>query len=404
MSIIINPSSGGGGGPSPGNPTATAGPIAIDGIATTYMRSDAAPAVQIATDVQPGLVQPDGVTITISGDIISSTGGSSDLVIGTTPITNGTPGYALTVGASNELEEAPFPTGGSPGGSDQSVQYNDMGAFQGDSNFVWDYTAQILGVNGDIEGATINGVLLYAPNADPTSVALGTAALENVTTGTGNLGIGAEALGLLDVGVNNIGIGFEAGFNITSGNDNIAIGNQTINGYPGSGGDNLAIGTTALGSNVSGSHNIAFGGQALQSVVAAQYNVAIGTVSLNQATGQFNTAIGALAGVSYPTTGSFNTIIGSQVQPSYDVSSVIMLGTGDSVSRGDYNYTSADTWTFYAPTKTPGYTVATLPAAGIMGRRAYVTDALTPTFLGPLTGGSNTVTPVFDNGSAWVAG
>jgi hypothetical protein len=50
------------------------------------------------------------------------------------------------------------------------------------------------------------------------------------------------------------------------------------------------------------------------------------------------------------------------------------------------------------------FTVATLPAAGTQGRRAWVTDALAPTFLGALTGGGAVVSPVFDNGTAWVAG
>ncbi len=50
------------------------------------------------------------------------------------------------------------------------------------------------------------------------------------------------------------------------------------------------------------------------------------------------------------------------------------------------------------------YTVATLPAAGTAGRRAYVTDATAPTWLGALTGGGAVVCPVFDNGTAWVAG
>jgi hypothetical protein len=50
------------------------------------------------------------------------------------------------------------------------------------------------------------------------------------------------------------------------------------------------------------------------------------------------------------------------------------------------------------------FTVSTLPAAGTQGRRAWVTDALTPTFLGTLTGGGAVVCPVFDNGTAWVAG
>jgi len=50
------------------------------------------------------------------------------------------------------------------------------------------------------------------------------------------------------------------------------------------------------------------------------------------------------------------------------------------------------------------FTVATLPAAGTQGRRAWVTDALAPTFLGALTGGGAVVCPVFDNGTAWVSG
>lgn len=49
-----------------------------------------------------------------------------------------------------------------------------------------------------------------------------------------------------------------------------------------------------------------------------------------------------------------------------------------------------------------GFTVATLPAAGTVGRISYVTDALAPTFLAAVVGGGAIVTPVFDNGSAWV--
>ena len=49
------------------------------------------------------------------------------------------------------------------------------------------------------------------------------------------------------------------------------------------------------------------------------------------------------------------------------------------------------------------YHVSTLPA-GFTGQRAYVTDAVSPTFLGNLTGGGSTVTPVFYNGTKWVAG
>jgi len=50
------------------------------------------------------------------------------------------------------------------------------------------------------------------------------------------------------------------------------------------------------------------------------------------------------------------------------------------------------------------YTVATLPAAGTQGRRAWVTNALAPAFLAAPVGGGAVVCPVFDNGTAWVVG
>jgi hypothetical protein len=56
-----------------------------------------------------------------------------------------------------------------------------------------------------------------------------------------------------------------------------------------------------------------------------------------------------------------------------------------------------------ATVNTAGYTVGTLPA-GTIGMTAYVTDATAPTFLGALVGSGSTVTPVFYNGAAWVAG
>lgn len=61
------------------NPTATAGPAAVNGVATTAMRSDAAPAVQTATSAQLGLVQPDGTIITVSAGAITVPKASSSV-------------------------------------------------------------------------------------------------------------------------------------------------------------------------------------------------------------------------------------------------------------------------------------------------------------------------------------
>lgn len=122
---IISAVGGGGGGGIPANPTATAGPSAINGVATTYMRSDAAPAVQTATTSQLGLVKPDGTSITISGGVISSTGGggggglSPDSVPYTTagqpgwdPDYTGFPGGSYQINLSNSNTRATPVSGG----------------------------------------------------------------------------------------------------------------------------------------------------------------------------------------------------------------------------------------------------------------------------------------------------
>jgi len=55
-----------------------------------------------------------------------------------------------------------------------------------------------------------------------------------------------------------------------------------------------------------------------------------------------------------------------------------------------------------APIRLKNYTVATLPA-GVQGDSAYVTDALAPSYLVTIVGGGTVVTPVFYNGSVWIA-
>lgn len=53
-------------------------------------------------------------------------------------------------------------------------------------------------------------------------------------------------------------------------------------------------------------------------------------------------------------------------------------------------------------TRLKAYTVSTLPT-GARGDLAYVTDAISPVYLGTLTGGGSIICPVFYNGSTWVA-
>ena len=50
-----------------------------------------------------------------------------------------------------------------------------------------------------------------------------------------------------------------------------------------------------------------------------------------------------------------------------------------------------------------GYTVSTLPT-GVVGQRAYVTDAASPSFGAAVSGGGSVVVPVFRNATAWIVG
>jgi hypothetical protein len=72
----------GGSGSSGANPTATAGPTAVNGSATTFLRSDGAPAIQLATSSQKGIVQVDGTSITASSGVISAVGAVSSVTGG----------------------------------------------------------------------------------------------------------------------------------------------------------------------------------------------------------------------------------------------------------------------------------------------------------------------------------
>jgi hypothetical protein len=114
-------------------------------------------------------------------------------------------------------------------------------------------------------------------------------------------------------------------------------------------------------------------------------NVTIGT-GLSFSTGSLSNSLPMV----YPGAGIPNST-GSAWASSYSVT-----GTGTNVVLDNKP-------TIKEPIIGTGYTVATLPA-GTLGMQTYVTDALAPTFLGVLVGGGAIKTPVFYNGTAWVAG
>lgn len=65
----------GGSGSSGANPTATAGDVAVNGVSTSFLRADGAPAIQKASSSLFGIAKVDGTTITATAGVITAVPG-----------------------------------------------------------------------------------------------------------------------------------------------------------------------------------------------------------------------------------------------------------------------------------------------------------------------------------------
>jgi hypothetical protein len=102
----VNVACGAGSGASGANPSATAGASAVNGSATTFMRSDGAPAVQVGSASQEGIVQVDGTTITASAGTISTPGGANPSATAKDTANNGSATTFMRSDASPAIQKA----------------------------------------------------------------------------------------------------------------------------------------------------------------------------------------------------------------------------------------------------------------------------------------------------------
>ena len=144
------------------------------------------------------------------------------------------------------------------------------------------------------------------------NLAIGTYALQYLSTGLGNIAVGYEALAgsstATMVANNNIAFGFRSLFSNSSGNSNNSFGYEALFSNE-SGGINNAIGPGALYSNTSGNYNNAIG-PTMGSNTTGSFNNALGAQTLNDnTTGTHNNAIGRDA-ATRNITGSHNNALG----------------------------------------------------------------------------------------------
>lgn len=243
------------------NPSATAGPTAVNGSAVTYMRSDAAPAIQKASSSVFGIVEVDGTTITAVGGVITASGASATAItVGTTNVVSGTNTRILynnsgvlgeytltgtgtvvvmatspTIATPTITTSAVIPIIGPPSNSTTAVKITK--ADLSTAVMTFDTTNARVGINKtpgafdlDVNGAvniggatTLGGALTY-----------GGVALSNAVTGTGNMVLSANSTlsGTTNYGTlsgttfsaTTVTINGASGLSLTSMNTNTGIG------------------------------------------------------------------------------------------------------------------------------------------------------------------------------------
>jgi hypothetical protein len=134
-----------------------------------------------------------------------------------------------------------------------------------------------------------------------------------------------------------------------------------------------------------------------QNITLTSYPTSNGTLSFDGSAGQLFSITNSLSGTIF----SVNDVSGIPSIEVLDTGNIKLAQYGGNVGIGLTSPTGK--LDVYGTIKTLGYTVATLPT-GVVGARAYVTDALTPTFGATVVTGGAVTIPVFYNGTNWIVG
>ena len=143
------------------------------------------------------------------------------------------------------------------------------------------------------------------------NTAVGYLALSTATTASDNTAIGRRALRDNTSGYNNVSVGVNSSMVNTEGNTNTAVGTSSLSANT-TGSSNVAVGDSALLSNTTGDKNTALGKDALKENTTASKGVAVGREALKACTtGSGNVAVGHQS-LILTTTASSNTAVGQE--------------------------------------------------------------------------------------------
>lgn len=206
--------------------------------------------------------------------------------------------------------------------------------------------------------------------------------------GTGYLGLGTTAPDV-NFNVNGTGVNFANSWYVNTGvSDTMATKRGIALGYDSASQTGLIMGNSA--GAASSIAFINFSGSAWNESmrINSAGDVGIATASPSARLHLISTT--EQERIGYDVSNYYKTTVGSTGGVTFDA-----VGSGAS-------FLFSDKVSVSNPVNLKGYTVATLPT-GVTGDVAYVTDALAPSFLVTIVGGGTVVTPVFFNGTNWVA-
>ena len=182
---------------------------------------------------------------------------------------------------------------------------------------------QARGTRNTFLGTNAGSTTLTLANAVD-NTAVGSTALQSLTTGFSNTAVGSGALQAATHYNNNTAVGDHALAANYDGQYNVAVGSKTLQSNT-SGSSNTAVGFNALQADGSGGTNTAVGSFALQANNGGAGNVAVGAQAfLALGSGAYNIGIGYFAGGSL-TSGDDNIYIGNNGLATE--SSTIRIGT-----------------------------------------------------------------------------
>jgi hypothetical protein len=123
---------------------------------------------------------------TTSGKVTLQAADAAGTYTLTLPTNDGDSGQFLKTDGSGVLSWDAAGGGGTPGGSDTQVQFNDGGAFGGDADLTWDKTANLLTLGADASVRRRAAANLQLGAADAAAPVAQTLSVQSVAAGTSN--------------------------------------------------------------------------------------------------------------------------------------------------------------------------------------------------------------------------